>query len=97
MGAIGDYIHYTSKGYLEHGTTQTGAFHGWVSQRPMILEKLKQNKASSLNAKEQKELEDLLTSFLKNEEGNPNITKIQKEIQEKMNELFGDALQSIDF
>lgn len=97
MGAIGDYIHYTSKGYLEHGTTQTGAFHGWVSQRPMILEKLKQNKASSLNAEEQKELEDLLTSFLKNEEGNPNITKIQKEIQEKMNELFGDALQSIDF
>lgn len=97
MGAIGDYIHYTSKGYLEHGTTQTGAFHGWVSQRPMILEKLKQNKASSLNSEEQRELEDILTSFLKNEEGNPNITKVQEEVQEKMNELFGDTLQSIDF
>lgn len=63
----------------------------------MILEKLKQNKASSLNSEEQRELEDILTSFLKNEEGNPNITKVQEEVQEKMNELFGDTLQSIDF
>lgn len=97
MGAIGDYIHYTSKGYLEHGTTQTGAFHGWVSQRPMILEKLKQNKASSLNSEEQRELEDILTGFLKNEEGDPNITKVQEEVLEKMDELFGEALQNIDF
>lgn len=63
----------------------------------MILEKLKQNKASSLSSEEQRELEDILTSFLKNEEGNPNITKVQEEVQEKMDELFGDTLQNIDF
>lgn len=97
MGAIGDYIHYTSKGYLEHGTTKRGAFQGWVSQRPLILEKLKQNKESSLNSEEQRELEDILTGLLKNEQGNPNITKVQAEVQEKMEEIFGEALQSIDF
>lgn len=97
MGAIGDYVHYTAKGYLEHGITEKGVFQNWVSQKQEIFSRLAKNKTSSLNKKEKEEFEQILTGMLKNEQGDPNIAKVQQEIQQIMETHFQNSLQSIDF
>lgn len=96
MSAIGDYIHYTSRGYLKHGITPSGTFKDWQSQKQDIFNKLKVNQKSSLTLEEQKDLEEVLNSFLGNED-QEQIADIHNEIQNRMVELFGESLQDINW
>jgi len=96
MSAIGDYIHYTSRGYLEHGTTPSGTFKDWQSQKQEIFRKLKTNQKGSLTLAEQRDLEDVLNSLI-GEDSQENFSDIHNEIQNRMVELFGESLQDINW
>lgn len=96
MSAIGDYIHYTSRGYLEHGTTPSGTFKDWQSQKQEIFRRLKANQKGSLTLAEQRDLEDVLNSLI-GEDSQENFSDIHSEIQNRMVELFGESLQDIDW
>lgn len=99
MSAIGNYIHYTSKGYLNHGVTIDGPFSAYTSQKNIIMSKARQNSNSSLNKMEQKELAQVLKSMTQAGQNSNNkfIQQAQNAVQQKMNELFGDALGEINW
>ena len=56
MSAIGNYIHYTAQGYLEHGITKKGKFTAYKSQKEAIIKKALANSRSSLNSQEKDDL-----------------------------------------
>lgn len=98
MSAIGNYIHYTAQGYLEHGTTKKGKFTAYKSQKEAIRKKALANSRSSLNSQEKEDLETTIESMMKpSKEGNEYITKARQQVENKMKELFEDALGEIDW
>lgn len=96
MAGIGQYIHYTARGYINHGVTQKGAFQAYKSQKATILQKVRANARTSLNSQEQKDLESVLEAMIKQtDNSNPYITRAQKVVEDKMQKLFGEALGDI--
>ena len=99
MSAIGNYIHYSSQGYLDHGITLNGKYKEYASQKNNILSKARKNSSTSLNNKEKKELEQILTSMTTAgvKSTNKYIVQAQQAVTKKMNELFGEALGDINW
>ena len=98
MSAIGDYIHYTAKGYIDHGTTKKGAAHAYKSQKNAIKKKAQANARTSLSPQEQQDLESVIQAMVRQTDGsNPYITRAQKVVEEKMKKLFQDALGDINW
>lgn len=97
MSAIGDYIHLHAANYLEHGTSQNGAFSAYISQKQNIMQKAMANKSTSLSAKEQEDLSSVIQSMIQVNPENKYIQKAQQAVATKMEELFGDALGEINW
>lgn len=99
MAGIGDYIHYSAQGYLDHGVTVNGAFSAYASQKATILSKAQKNANGSLNKMEQKELAQVLKSMTQagSNTSNKYIQQAQTAVAQKMNELFGEALGDINW
>lgn len=73
MSAIGEYVHYTAFGYLEHGTTRRGAFNTWSSQKTKVNTSFSQSKLQ--NTESLKEIEAIVNSIRENKvEGYSNLT-----------------------
>lgn len=96
MSAIGNYIHLTKEGYLQHGTTKDGNFQGWKSQRQKILAKA--NNIKRHNSGDLQKIENWTQSVMSsNKENNANIAAIQTEIKNALNKIFNEQIASIDF
>jgi hypothetical protein len=96
MSAIGNYIHLTKEGYLQHGTTKDGNFQGWKSQRQKILAKA--NNIKRHNSGDLQKIEEWTQSVMSsNKENNANIATIQAEIKNALDEAFNKQIASIDF
>lgn len=99
MAGIGDYIHYSAQGYLDHGVTVDGAFSAYASQKAAVLSKARKNANGSLNTLEQKELAQVIQSMTQagQDSSNKYIQQAQQAVTTKMNELFGEALGDINW
>lgn len=96
MSAIGDYIHLTGKGYLEHGTTRNGSFNAWKSQKGIIAAKAKANK-SSLTPDERFDLEQTISAMMNVSPGSTKIANAQYGVETILNQKFGESTRRINW
>lgn len=94
MGLIGNYIHYTKKGYIEHGVTEDGKYQAWTSQRAMIQNKI-ENSSRTVNKKDLESFETLLNDI---KEGKAVKTdNINNKVEKILQEKFKESLGTIDW
>lgn len=96
MSAIGDYVHYTAKGYNQYGIAHKGenpSFMNYADHKAKTLAKLHQSKLD-----DKKGLEDAITSILspQDDSGSPGA-QIQSAVQAMLEEKFGAALGRINW
>ena len=96
MSAIGNYIHYTAKGYEEHGITKKGTFQTWNSQRNEIIKKAASLR-TNLTPSDKEELEEVLNSLLRPAADNSMVEKARKEVEKIMIESFEDKAKEINW
>lgn len=96
MSAIGDYIHLTGRGYLEHGTTKNGSFNAWKSQKRVISAKAKANK-SSLTPQEREDLEQTISAMMNISPGTTQITNAQYGVENILNQQFRDSTRRFNW
>lgn len=96
MSAIGNYIHYTAKGYEEHGITRKGTFQTWRNQRNEIIRKTAALR-TSLTPSDREELEGVLNSLLRPAADNSMVEKARKEVEKIMIESFEDKAKEINW
>lgn len=96
MSAIGNYIHYTAKGYEEHGITRKGTFQTWRNQRNEIIRKAAALK-TSLTPSDREELEGVLNSLLRPTTDDSMVAKARKEVEKVMIENFESSAKKINW
>ena len=96
MSAIGNYIHYTAKGYEEHGITRKGTFQTWRNQRNEIIRKAAALR-TSLTPSDREELEGVLNSLLRPAADDSMVAKARKEVEKIMIENFESSAKKINW
>lgn len=95
MSAIGDYIHYSARGYQEHGTTVDGAFNAWSSQKNIIKNRVQSSSGQTIDKKSLKEFETLLNDI---QDGSNDKSELVKQKTLKvLQEQFENSLGEIDW
>lgn len=96
MGAIGDYVHYSLNGYLEHGITKNQTFQSYKSQKDIIRKKAKSS-AKQIKDVDLKKMEEAIMAIMQAEaEDNSAVATARNNVSQYLNSLFTD-LQSYDF
>ena len=96
MGAIGDYVHYSLNGYLEHGITKNQTFQSYKSQKDIIRKKAKSS-AKQIKDVDLKKMEEAIMAIMRAEaEDNSAVATARNNVSQYLNSLFTD-LQSYDF
>ena len=101
MSGIGDYIHYSAFGYIQHGTTEKASYKHYVSQKMKIRFRVAANR-STLSKQDKQDLADTLELMMQ-----PNVAtdantlgriyQARNEIYGKMNNEYKKKLQKIDW
>ena len=102
--AIGNYVHYHWSNYLKSGTERTrnsgyNTFDSWRSQRNDIINRAERLANSGLrqNETDLKSLENVLNALMvPTDSASERVAQIHKQVDQFMQEDFGDALQKID-
>ena len=99
MGGIGDYVHLSARGYVNHGVTKRGAFQAYKSRKEIINQKAKKLGKTGLSEQDRSELAGILQSMTQMgaNPNNENLAEAQRYLQEKMTELFKQEVQTIDW
>ena len=95
MSAIGDYIHYSAKGYNKHGITLDGKkeVFNYNRQKESINKRLYYSGMSKKN-----EYQNALNKILSNKDNSGDkIQDIQKYIEEQLNEKYEEMMGDIDW
>ena len=96
MSAIGNYIHYSGRGYLKHGITQNDSFKAWKSQKGAIKAKASNNK-SSLTPTERKELEEVISAMMTMNPKNSKIASAQYGVENILNQQFQEKTRMVNW
>lgn len=96
MSAIGNYIHYTAKGYEKHGITKNGTFQAWNSQRNEIIKKAASLR-TSLTATDRMQLEGVLNGMLRPAADDTMVAKARQEVEAYMNASFKEKTEKINW
>lgn len=99
MSAIGDYIHYTKKGYEMHGIDRYGG-NGIAYNYANVKNLIRKRMQSTLKKYDVSGLEDGLNYLLgstDNSEKYTNRNEILNKVEEILEERFGNTLGQIDF
>lgn len=106
MSAIGEYVHYYYKNYLENGIYREQTFQSLESQQSIAYENQKRqlnekiNKGQSTIRKETlQDIESFLNIFLKNDFNKLNskrVEEIKQVIQKEIKSKFENIIESID-
>ena len=94
MSALGEYIHYTAKGYQNEGITRDGEFTSWVSQRAAIKNRAAAHK-SSLTIEEIKELESVIGGLKDMNLESSMIAKGRYGVEDILNRSFNESTRNI--
>lgn len=99
MSAIGDYIHYTKKGYEQHGISKNG--NSEISYNYAIVKNIIRSRMNSTLKKYNIEgLEEGLNYLLGSVDNSENYTsrnEIRNKIEEILYNRFGETLGTINF
>lgn len=96
MAGIGNYIHLTASGYLEHGISKNGRYRNYHSQVGNIRNKLKNNQVSNFK-KIKEDLESVLNSMMHSSPNNFYAKKAQKIVLAELQKRFGETCGKINF
>lgn len=96
MKAIGNYIHLTAERYIKHGTSKSGAFQNWVSQKGKIRARSNKNK-SSLSPQERKDLEQTISAMMNINPGTGKLAAAQYGVEEILTSRFTDAANRLNW
>lgn len=92
MSAIGDYIHFTSKGYYTYGASKNIPNFGYDNQQNFIQSRLNN---FSLKNVDLIQLEDAINA-IKEPTTSGDIAQIQNLVKQQLKESFNDNINSID-
>lgn len=98
MGAIGDYVHLSWKGYLVHGPTRDGKASDYQYDSGKQYQEIKRrvySRLSAQNTSQLSEVENLINQIRTSDE--TMFQDIRQEIEEELRQSFGDYIKSIDF
>lgn len=91
MGAIGDYVHYSAFGYMQHGITRHGQFTTYEDQKGRIRDLA--NSFKITNSKTLEQIENVVNGFSEN----PNFKNYLPEIQKKIIDTYQKQVTGVNF
>ena len=93
---IGDYIHYSRDGYLQHGTTENGNFQMWESAIDSVKKRARKSNVT-LSEQDLQKIESALEGILKSKiQDNTPQAKAKQEVIRILEQKFKDSLQNLD-
>lgn len=94
--AIGNYVHYSAKGYLNHGTNKTGPFSMWKTQTEEIKAKAKKNSAT-LGRYDYDKISQALEGIMKSDPGDSGAEALaMNQVIQFLDNKYKDTMQSLD-
>lgn len=102
MSAISNYVHYAAASYAKYGIEVPNAdkkdtYNQWASQRAAISARAAAMTKSKISPKMRKDLERTISDIFQRNPANPNIAKVQQDIEKIMQETYKTLTQSIDW
>ena len=94
--AIGNYVHYSAEGYLNHGTNKSGPFSMWKTQTEEIKAKAKKNSAT-LGRNDYDKISQALEGIMKSDPGDSGAEALaMNQVIQFLDNKYKDTMQNLD-